>query len=1148
MCAIHLLSPRRGERIEVRGVAGVDKILPPSHQPSPARGGRGGTQLRNMIFWSLSCLLLSSATVADAVESLRNVSLSAKPTASSQFDAASGPRNAIDASRRSTWIPATAGSAPPAGEEWLLLEFDREENLRRAVLNWEFSLKANWRIEILRGGMWTEAARGVKDGTATRIVELGGKRADKVKLVCSGATPMACSLADFQVWAVESDVFGGTLEPAAPAPPKSEPAKPQPSAPVPVFVPVPAPPKPPKPAPPPPAVPKREPAPILSRVQAPSKLLAPPPPAAKKASAPSPSPILPIPSPVSPPFTRGDQGGSGLGSRPPADVRPHLTTLVESFDNILESVPLGAAPVAEASEGCVMQGAVTGGGWGRGGRGEAYRARFVVVPDGVATLSQKLKSSAPSGWSELSFWVRGSWAAGAPLEVVLADDANQQAALAAPGTEGGSALWRQIKIPAGAVKKINRDRIKSYILRFTPAHQAGEVYIDDIYLHGGAAPGKPRSSAADPKKASASISPEPPASIPVSDLDPPESKIQNPKSKISNVLPEVRPFTYDPKDRQAVHEMLLAAAMNDPKTSEGLSDDEFLDLVERRAFLYFWYGANPENGITLDGAKNWKPDDDLDWNSIAAVGFGLTAICIGAERGWISKEMAYERCRVTLDAYLNKIQNNHGFYYHFTNRKGMNDRNTELSSIDSLLMFCGMLFAAEYFKSTEVEKMARQIFERVDWRWMHDNRKFASMAVDPGGKFNPASWDRHCEGQILSILELGHPQNMPTDLWFDMPEQYGTYRGYRSLNQGPLFTFQFPSNWIDFRDRNDGAVNFWENGIEATLANRFYAIEKMPERKGYGPNSWGFTAGDFPGGYHAFAAPPSYPGEDGTVTINAAGGSVIFTPHLSTQALRWMYDNLHDKVWGKYGFTDGYNLDKNWSCDRVIGIGTGPVLLSIENHRTGFVWKYFMQNDYVKRGMERVGFKDEPRRTAKARPLDLAGYWKWKPGDNKTWSKPEVDDSGWRDMYAPDKWEVQLTQDGDRKMAEYDGFGWYRRRFTVPLDTWESWKGQDLFFHAGAIDDADEVFLNGEKIGSTGSMSAGSASPTPQVSASPTPTGGESAWEKPRKYAVPRKLVKVGEDNVIAVRVFDAAGGGGLWMRPVELGPFLPLDFKPWKL
>ncbi len=849
-----------------------------------------------------------------------------------------------------------------------------------------------------------------------------------------------------------------------------------------------------------------------------------------------------------------------------------LQILVDSFEEAQEAA-VGSAPVVDASEGSLISAAVTPDGQGRGGTGKAYRAAFVVVPDGKTSLTQRLGAGLPENWTELSFWMRGSWAVGAPLELTLRDNAGKQMTLAAPGTEGGSKDWRQVKIPSSVLTKIDRNNLQSYALRFTDKHQSGEVFIDDVWILGGvpvgkksvikfissAAPASPASSSpvddwdnwqsapvpvAAPKDSAPSAASA--SGIPTSTdggsvaggHGRPERPSWSPYFKApirqSPVpLTEVRVFDYTDKDRKAVHDMLLSSAQADPKTSDGMSDDEFLDLVERRAFLFYWYCANPENGITLDGASNWAATDDLDWNSIAAVGFGLTAMCIGAERGWITRDQAFERCRVTLAAYLDKIQNNHGFFYHFTNRKGVNDRNTELSSVDSTLLFYGILFAGQYFKGTEIESMARKIYERVDWKWMHNNNKFAAMGAGANnGGFINAYWDRHCEGQMLAILELGHPQNMPTDLWFDVPENYGTYEGFSSLNQGPLFTFQFPECWIDFRDRNDGTINFWENAIEATLANRYYALDKAPDHKGYGPNSWGFTAGDFPGGYHAFAAPPSYPGQDGTITINAAGGSVMLTPQLSIRALRWMYDNLHDKVWGKYGFTDGYNLDKNWSCPRMIGIGTGPMMLSIENYRSGFVWDVAMKIDYIQKGLDRIGFKDEPRRTTKVWPLDLSGNWKWNKGDNAAWSKPDFDDSRWRDMYVPDKWETEIMKDGDRKLPEYDGFGWYRLRFEVPRQVWDSWQGQDLFLHIGAIDDADVVFLNGEKIGATGSMTA----------------GGESAWEKSRKYAVPQKLVDVGGENVLAVRVFDASGGGGIWMRPVEFGPYLPLDYKPWKV
>jgi hypothetical protein len=180
------------------------------------------------------------------------------------------------------------------------------------------------------------------------------------------------------------------------------------------------------------------------------------------------------------------------------------------------------------------------------------------------------------------------------------------------------------------------------------------------------------------------------------------------------------------------------------------------------------------------------------------------------------------------------------------------------------------------------------------------------------------------------------------------------------VNFPPLFGHQFSHCWIDFRNIQDAymrnrGIDYFENSRRATLAARAYCIANLKGWKGYGENIWGITACDGPTGYNARGAPPAQ-NDDGTIAPTAAGGSMPFTPQESLAALRFMYDTYYNQIWTKYGFRDAFNLTVNWWGLDVFGIDEGPIVLMIENYRTQSIWKRFMQNPDIQRGLHAAGF------------------------------------------------------------------------------------------------------------------------------------------------------------------------------------------------
>ena len=410
---------------------------------------------------------------------------------------------------------------------------------------------------------------------------------------------------------------------------------------------------------------------------------------------------------------------------------------------------------------------------------------------------------------------------------------------------------------------------------------------------------------------------------------------------------------------------------------QGMTDDEFLNMVEEKTFWFFWDEANPSNGLIQDRAKNFT-SNIYDKASIASVGFGLTAICVAHSRGWISYSEAYNRILTTLKTFRNgPVQDVNGFFYHYLDMDtGARYGGCEVSSIDTTLFLAGALFAGQYFKGTEIETIADELYRAVDWVWMSDNgtNKFVNMSWKDSA-FGSFYWDSFSEGVLLDVLAIGsptHPKN--TDCWKDMKRLIGTYAGYTLIYctpYNPLFVHQYPHIWIDFRRKEYGNTNYFENSRKATLANRQFCIDHQDniENDGddnyttYGPKCWGLTAGDGPVApwYIAYGAKPNDTvNDDGTVQPAASVGSIMFTPEESIEALKYMYDNYKDFIWGKYGFCDGFNLDRvpDWHSDDVIGISQGAIMLAIENYRTGMVWDVFMQISYINDALNRMGFSD----------------------------------------------------------------------------------------------------------------------------------------------------------------------------------------------
>ena len=404
-------------------------------------------------------------------------------------------------------------------------------------------------------------------------------------------------------------------------------------------------------------------------------------------------------------------------------------------------------------------------------------------------------------------------------------------------------------------------------------------------------------------------------------------------------------------------------------TSQKLTreDELFLEDLERRSFQYFWEEADPETGLVPDRARmDGSTLDESHRNvaSIAATGFGLTSLCIAAERGWIDRAQARERTRNTLRFFANRAFQERGWFYHWIDAKtGERRWQSEVSSIDTALLLAGVLTVRQYFRDDkEIASLGRKIYERVDFRWMLNGHPLLlSHGWKPETGFLKTRWDTYSEDTILYLLAIGSPSHpiVPAS-WYALWRDRYRYEGFAYFTTigVPLFMHQYAHAWVDYRNQREtkgDRIDYFENSINATLAHRKFCLNLVHDFPGYGPNVWGITASDSAKGYLAWGGPPRDPAIDGTVVPSAAGGSLMFTPEVSVAALRTMHDKYGDRIYGKYGFVDAFNPNTGWVDTDVIGINVGIILLSAENSRTRNVWRWFMRNREMPWAMERVG-------------------------------------------------------------------------------------------------------------------------------------------------------------------------------------------------
>jgi hypothetical protein len=429
---------------------------------------------------------------------------------------------------------------------------------------------------------------------------------------------------------------------------------------------------------------------------------------------------------------------------------------------------------------------------------------------------------------------------------------------------------------------------------------------------------------------------------------------------------------------------------------KNLSDDELLETVQRQTFRYFWHYAHPNSGMARERSDTVKADFYWDYINeadgkpnlskgtfgpeacaVGGTGFGILATIVAVERNWISREAALDRL-IQIAEFLTKADSFHGIYPHFINGDtgktiafdGLDDG---ADVVETSYLMMGLLSARAYFtgntpKERYLVKTINEMWDAADWNWhtQNDSKKFLWHWSPKSGfdkDFPVKGWNEALIAYIISAASSRHPISkeayertwVSTRSWRNGRSYYGyTLPLGNWPGGGPLFFSQYTFMAVDPNDlTDDRGIDYTEQTRNHTLINRAYSIDNPNKYKGYGEKAWGLTAGDSIKGYFAHS-----PGEDrGVIQPTAALSSMPYAPAFSMQALRYFYEEKGEKLWTKYGFVDGYSEQFDWYAKSHLAIDQGPIIVMIENYRTGLLWKLFMNIPEVQDGMKKLGFK-----------------------------------------------------------------------------------------------------------------------------------------------------------------------------------------------
>jgi hypothetical protein len=435
--------------------------------------------------------------------------------------------------------------------------------------------------------------------------------------------------------------------------------------------------------------------------------------------------------------------------------------------------------------------------------------------------------------------------------------------------------------------------------------------------------------------------------------------------------------------------LLLTSCRNNPQQGQDeglrLSDDSLMTLVEYRTFNYFWDGAEPTSGMARERyhVDNIYLENDKQIVTSGGTGFGLMAILVGIERGFITREQGIERFNKIV-TFLEKADRFHGAWPHWLNgetgkTKPFNKQDDGADIVETAYLAQGLITVLEYLNigqpaEKNLADRIEKLWKEIDWSFFTQGKDvlywhwsptigfeinfpvqgyneclilYVLAASSPTHSIKPAvyhkGWARN--GSInTSVEKYGYKLTLK----HNFPEDFG----------GPLFWSHYSYLGLDPRHLKDKYANYWNENVNHTSINYLWCVGNPKNYKGYDTNCWGLTASYSVNGYAAHA--PGMESDLGVISPTAALASFPYTPEYSMQALRHFYYDLGDSIWGEYGFYDAFSEQYNFFPKRYLAIDQGPIVVMMENYRTGLLWNLFMKNKDVQAGLRKLDFTTEP--------------------------------------------------------------------------------------------------------------------------------------------------------------------------------------------
>ena len=414
----------------------------------------------------------------------------------------------------------------------------------------------------------------------------------------------------------------------------------------------------------------------------------------------------------------------------------------------------------------------------------------------------------------------------------------------------------------------------------------------------------------------------------------------------------------------------------DPKSRpKNLSDSALLDVVQKQTFRYFWDFAHPVSGLSRERSNvSFGYGDEVV--TTGGTGFGIMSVIVATERKWIGRDTA-AKFLLKMVKFLLKADSYHGAFPHWLH--GATGKTIPFSRkddgadlVETSYLFQGLLCARQYFNgNNQTERELRNrigwMWNDIEWNWFTKGEDVLYWHWSPnnGWAMNfPVRGFNEC--LIMYVLAASSPNerySVPSsvyhrgwaqsDFFRNGKEFYGIKLPLGFDYGGPLFFSHYSFLGLNPKGLKDRYADYWEQNKNHTLINREHCIRNPKNYKGYGVDCWGLTASDTYNGYAAHS-----PTEDlGTISPTAALSAFPYTPEYSMQALKHFYYNLGDKIWSEYGFVDAFNETKDWYAKSHLAIDQGPIIVMIENYRTGLLWNLFMSCEEVKMGLKKLGFE-----------------------------------------------------------------------------------------------------------------------------------------------------------------------------------------------